>query len=76
MCSEIKVITNLCVLGFDNVSREMQVESLHPGITPLQVKENSGFDISINENVKQTDLPTMEELQLLRNNIDPNRLYI
>jgi glutaconate CoA-transferase subunit B len=76
MCSEIKVITNLCVLSFDNASREMQVESLHPGITPLQVKENSGFDISINENVKQTDLPTLEELQLLRNKIDPKRLYI
>jgi glutaconate CoA-transferase subunit B len=54
----------------------MQVESLHPGITPLQVKENSGFDISINKNVKQTDLPTLEELQLLRNKIDPKRLYI
>jgi len=75
-CSEIKVITNLCTLSFNNATREMQVESLHPGITSLQVKENSGFDIFIDENVKQTDLPTIEELQLLRNKIDPNKLYI
>ena len=28
-----KVITDLCVLGFDDETKRMQVESIHPGVT-------------------------------------------
>jgi acyl CoA:acetate/3-ketoacid CoA transferase beta subunit len=75
-CKEIKIITNLCVMNFNNEKREMQVESVHPGITKEQVIENTGFDIKFAEDLKETDLPHENEIYLLRNVIDPNKLYI
>lgn len=75
-CKSIKIITNLCVMNFDNVLKRMQVESMHPGVTKLQISENTGFDIMFDSNLKQTDLPSENEIYLLRNVIDPQKLYI
>lgn len=63
-------------MNFNNEKREMQVESVHPGITKEQVIENTGFDIKFAEDLKETDLPHENEIYLLRNVIDPNKLYI
>lgn len=75
-CNDIKIITNLCVMNFNNELKEMQVESIHPGVTEEQVKENTGFDIKLSENLIETSLPNDEEIYLLRNVIDPKKLYI
>jgi len=76
MCKEIKVITNLCVINFENGTREMQVQSIHPGVSKEQVIQNTGFPIKISDDVKFTEIPTEEEIYLLRNEIDPKRQYI
>jgi glutaconate CoA-transferase subunit B len=75
-CKDIRIITNLCVMNFSNEAREMQVESIHPGVTREQIKENTGFDIKFDMNVKITDLPDEKEIYLLRNVIDPKKIYI
>ncbi len=74
-CEEIKVITNLCVFSF-NTKRIIQVESIHPGVSPIEVIENTGSQISIDSRIKNTDEPTQEEIHLLRTVIDPGRMYI
>ncbi|MFQ6059946.1 MAG: CoA-transferase subunit beta [Thermoplasmata archaeon] len=62
------VVTPLCVMDFEN--RRMRLKSTHPGITAEMVKENTGFDIIIPEEVKETRPPTDEELELMRR-LDP-----
>jgi glutaconate CoA-transferase subunit B len=76
ICKDIRIITNLCVMNFNNEQRIMQIESIHPGVTKDQIIENTGFGIKFADNLKQTDLPNENEIYLLRNVIDPNKLYI
>ena len=41
-----KVITDLAVLGFDEETKQMQIETLHPGITLEQVPPHPGLRIT------------------------------
>jgi len=75
-CKDIRIITNLCVMNFNNEQREMQIESIHPGVTKEQITENTGFGIKFSESLRETDLPNDNEIYLLRNVIDPKKLYI
>jgi glutaconate CoA-transferase subunit B len=65
----------LCIFGFDEEGK-IFVESIHPGVTKEQVIENTGFDVGDLESVPFTTEPTDEELYLLRNVVDPNRLLL
>jgi len=71
-----RVITDMAVLGFDNASRTASLVSMHPGVTVEQLLENTGFALEIPEPVPMTPLPTKEELRLLREEIDPGRVYL
>ncbi|MDI6707118.1 MAG: hypothetical protein HPY74_12120 [Firmicutes bacterium] len=76
MCSDMRVITNLCVFNFNNEERVLQLESIHAGVTGQDIWNNTGVHVSIPAEVKTTDEPTDEEIYMLRNKIDPERLYI
>ncbi len=69
------VVTNLCQMDFDPETKRIRLASIHPGVSVQQVLENSGFDLIVPENVPTTELPTCEELALLRT-IDPDGIYI
>ncbi len=66
-----KVITDLCVMGYNNEEKRMQVESVHPGVTEKDIQENTGFELLWNDEYKESEPPTKEELELLRNKVDP-----
>jgi len=66
-----KIVTNLAVLGFDNQTRSMTLESLHPGVDAKQVIENTGFELHIPETIPTTSPPTQLQIKLLRQKIDP-----
>lgn len=66
-----KVITNLAIIGFDEVEKCMKVESIHPGITKEEVIQNTEFDLMWEEEIGQTQPPTPEELKILREEVDP-----
>lgn len=66
-----KVITDLGVMGFDDASKRMLVERLHPGVALEQVRENTGFDLSVAPGLSETVPPTDEELRILREEVDP-----
>lgn len=70
------VISNLGVMRFDSESKEMYVESLHPGVGFEQIKENTGWDIKIVDDLKETSLPTVEEIRILRHDLDPDGLFL
>ncbi len=69
------VVTNLCQMDFDPQTKRIRLATVHPGVTAKQVVENSGFDLTVPNKVPETELPTYEEIELLRT-IDPNGIYI
>ncbi len=71
-----KVITDLCVLGFEEESKRMQVESIHPGVTREQIIENTGFELLWSPDLLPSEPPTAEELKILREKVDPYRYII
>jgi glutaconate CoA-transferase subunit B len=69
------VITDLCILRFAEDTREMLVTSLHPNVTPEQVQANIGWNVRFSHDIDTTPAPTPKELDLIRNELDPNGLY-
>jgi len=70
-----RVVTNLGVFDFEEKTKRMRLISLNPGVTIEEVKENTGFELLIADNVEQNDPPTEEELKILREKVDPDGLY-
>jgi glutaconate CoA-transferase, subunit B len=70
----VMVITNLACYHFRN--GEMILTSLHPGCTVEQVQENLGWKVPIASDLQTTPPPTAEELRIIREELDPNHLYI
>lgn len=71
-----KIISDLAVLGFDEKTKIMKVESLHPGVTLERVKEATGFDLIVPDSIPTTPPPSEVELRILRDEVDPLRLVI
>jgi glutaconate CoA-transferase subunit B len=70
----VMVITNLGLYEF--AEGEMVLVSLHPGCTVDQVQETLGWKVKISSNLKTTEEPHPEELRIIREELDPNHLYI
>lgn len=67
-----KVITDHCVLGFDELTKEMILESLHPGVSIEDVQNRCSFKLKIkSKDLPTTKEPTQRELEILRKEIDP-----
>ena len=49
----------------------MRVESVHPGYSLNDVKKNTGFELLVRDDLKETKPPTKDELDILRNEVDP-----
>ena len=68
------VITDKAVLGF--ADGEMVVESLHPGVDRENLREATGWDLQFADEVGETPPPTDEQLQLIREELDPDGVYL
>jgi len=69
------VVTNLGILGPDD-NGEMILKALHPDCTLDQVRENTGWKIKVSPILLVTELPKANELQILREELDPQGIYI
>lgn len=69
------IITDKAVFRFDDTGRAY-VDSLHPGVSRADVQEVTGWELTFAENVSRTPTPTAEELRLIREDIDPDNVYI
>jgi hypothetical protein len=49
----------------------MRITSFHPGVTIEKIQAHTGFPLEISPEVTETARPTDDELELLRNEIDP-----
>lgn len=61
-----RVITDLCVMQPDPDTAELTVTSLHPGVTPEEVQDKTGWEVRFAEGVETTTPPTENELSVLR----------
>jgi glutaconate CoA-transferase subunit B len=70
-----RVVTDLGIFGFDEHSKRMTPAALHPGVTPDQVRANTGFELTIAADLPVTERPSENELAVLRH-LNPDRVYI
>ena len=71
-----KVITNLAILGFDETSKRMQIESLHPQVTLDEVRAKTGFELLVASTLAETPEPKPAVLDTLRREVDPHRYIL
>jgi glutaconate CoA-transferase subunit B len=71
----LAVVTDIGMLE-PNETGEMVLTALHPGKTAEQAKENTGWDLKVAAELRTTDLVTGKELNILRNDLDPNGIYL
>jgi len=71
-----RVVTNLAILGYDDQSKRMMLLKTQPGITVQDVIANTGFELLMADEISENIPPTEEELRILRNEVDRERLYI
>ena len=69
------VITNMAIMGFDDMSKEMYLKACFPGVSPDDVLASMGFKIDI-ERAQVAPEPTSGELSILREKCDPQRLIL
>ena len=70
----VRIVTNLAVLDFKTPDHRMRLRSVHPGVTVEEVAAATGFELAMDSPVPESRLPTDEEVQLIREVIDPNGL--
>jgi glutaconate CoA-transferase subunit B len=69
------VVTNMGVMRFDDLTREMYLSRYYPGITPEAILEKMAFSVDISRAREETP-PSERELSLLREKCDPQRLIL
>lgn len=71
-----RIITNMAVMDFEPVSKRMRVITVHPGYTFEDVQNNCGFELLKSDEISTSSEPTIPELYLLREQVDPERYLI
>ncbi|WP_329241515.1 CoA-transferase subunit beta [Streptomyces canus] len=66
-----RVVSDLGVFDFATPDHSMRLASVHPGVTVAHVREATGFDLVVPDEVPYTREPTARELRLIREVIDP-----
>jgi len=71
----VAVITDMAVFRFDEEG-VMYLDTVHPGFTAEQVKDNVSFDLNISRVKGETPPPTYADLELLYTVVDPEGIFL
>jgi glutaconate CoA-transferase, subunit B len=71
----LAVVTNLCVLRFREDTKAMYLAERFPGVSVEEIVENTGFELDV-EGAEVAEPPSAEELRILRDDVDPQRLIL
>ncbi len=66
----VVVVTEKCTFGFDERTKEMVLQTLHPGQTIEGIKALVGWDLKISPALNETEIPTGEQIRIMRD-FDP-----
>ncbi|NLU82209.1 cholesterol ring-cleaving hydrolase subunit IpdB [Rhodococcus sp. HNM0569] len=69
-----RVVTNLGVFDFEGPDHTFRARTLHPGVTADDVAANTSFEVAGLADAGVTRDPSGEELQLIREVLDPKNL--
>ncbi len=69
------VVTDIGILEPDD-SGELVLAALHPGRTVEEAKANTGWDLVVSAHLRHTQPPSAEELRILREDLDPEGIYL
>lgn len=69
------VVTNLGILR-PNEDGELILAALHPGVTFEEAQANTGWELKQAEDCPVTEPPNADEFRILREELDPQRIYI
>jgi glutaconate CoA-transferase subunit B len=69
------IVTDLGVLEPDE-GGELVLTSLHPGVSLEQAKANTGWDLRAASSLGETAPPSEVELRILREELDPQGIYL
>ncbi|CAN5648063.1 CoA-transferase subunit beta [soil metagenome] len=69
------VVTDLATYSFDGATGEMTLQTLHPGVALDDVRSNMGWDPKLADELGETSPPSIEELRLVREELDPAGVY-
>jgi glutaconate CoA-transferase subunit B len=67
------IVTNLCIMKFDDKTKEAYVETIYPGVKEEEIVKMTGFDVDVSR-AKVGEEVTKEELETLRK-IDILNIY-
>lgn len=66
-----RVVTDLGVFGYDTGRGLLTLRSLHPGVDLAELRERTGFEVLLDDDLTTTEPPTPAELTALRTVVDP-----
>jgi acyl CoA:acetate/3-ketoacid CoA transferase beta subunit len=69
-----RIVTNLGVLDVKGPDDRVRLISTHPGVTVDDVREATGFELTVTDDVAETRSPTFSELVIIRELLDPKKL--
>ena len=69
------IVTTKGVMRFRPDTKTMYLASYHPGLTAQAVADDTGFALDI-ACAEQTPAPTVDELYILREIVDPERVFL
>ncbi|MEA2638796.1 MAG: glutaconate CoA-transferase, subunit [Chloroflexota bacterium] len=68
-----RLITDKAVFGFDEVTGAVRLLSLHPGVTPEEIVDATGFSVIVPPNCPTTSPPTGKQLRVMRDELELGR---
>jgi glutaconate CoA-transferase subunit B len=71
-----RIITNMAIMGYDEVSKRMKVLNVNPGYSRKDIQDNCGFELLWADKIVDTDPPHADELRILREEVDPQKIII
>jgi glutaconate CoA-transferase, subunit B len=71
-----KVVTDKAILVSDPATGELVLASVYPGVEVTEVMDGVGWQLQSQSRMVPADPPTERELHLLREVLDPKRLYL
>jgi len=69
------VITTMGVFRFDEETKEMYLEKIHPGVKLEDIKASVQWDLAVSPNLEVTEPPTEEQVLVMRT-LDPVMVYL
>nr|WP_321467613.1 CoA-transferase [uncultured Desulfobulbus sp.] len=71
-----RLITTKGIFDFEETSKRMRLIQTFPGETVQSIQDATGFELLVAPNVTEFAVPTVEEIRLIREEVDPDGVFV